>query len=74
MNHLDEQEWANHPVTVAFLVTLKESRQETLDNWAKSQYVGDSAHQGMMCNAKALGGIDVLDQVIERLEEMKKGN
>lgn len=53
---------------------LKGSKQETLDNWSKGQYCGDSAEQGMMRNAKALGGVDVLDQVIERLEEMAKGN
>lgn len=61
-------------MTEELLSLLKGSRQETLDNWAKGFYVGDSVEQGTLRNAKALGGVDVLDQVIERLEEMKKGN
>lgn len=61
----------DHPVTQEFLKKLKESRQETLESWAREAYIGDSADQSALMNAKALGGVNVLDQVIETILEMK---
>lgn len=61
-----------HPVTQHFLRLLKESRQETLENWSRELYVGNSAEQSALCNAKALGGVAVLDQVIQVIEDMKE--
>lgn len=68
----DFQEWAAHPVTQRFLQTLRESRQETLESWAREAYIGETAEQSGHRNAKALGGIDVLDQIIERIEDYSK--
>lgn len=68
----DRQEWAAHPVTQAFLKTLRESRQETLESWAKEAYIGETAEQSGHRNAKALGGVNVLDQVIELIEDHAK--
>lgn len=58
-------------MTQEFLKQLLESRQETLELWAREGYIGDSAEQSSLANAKALGGISVLDQVIEKITEMK---
>jgi hypothetical protein len=46
---------------------MKQAREETKEAWAKGAYVGD------IPNAYALGGLAVLDQVIEQLiyEEIK---
>lgn len=60
-------------MTQEFLWLLKESRQETLECWAKEGYTGDSAEQSALANAKALGGVNLLGQVIDRITAMKEG-
>lgn len=40
---------------------MKQAREETKEAWAKGCYVGD------VPNSYALGGLNVLDQVIEKL-------
>lgn len=66
----DRQEWHSHPVTKEFLALLRESRKETLETWSREGYIGDSAEQSAQRNAKALGGVQVLQQVIDQIEEM----
>ena len=56
------------PATEAFLQMLKESRQETMETWACKGFVGDTAEATAAQNAAALGGVQVLDQVIDRIE------
>jgi len=53
---------------VQFLQRLKDSRLETLQAWSREAYVGDSIEQGAVMNAKALGGIAVLDNLVETIE------
>lgn len=62
---VDRAEWTHHPVTLEFLSMLRESRQETMELWAKQQFETQREHDG------ALGGIYVLDQMLERVEAMK---
>lgn len=64
----DRQEWAHHPVTEEFLRLLRESRQETLESWAAEVYVGETAERTAQCNAKALGGVNMLEQVVGLVE------
>jgi hypothetical protein len=65
----DKQEWFHHPVTQVFLQELRETRQESLEAWAREVFTGATAEATAMSNAKALGGMDVLKQVIDLLEE-----
>ena len=66
---LEWLEWAQHPQTELLLRKLKESKQETMEAWASEAYVGQSAELTYGANAKALGGIDLLDKVINLIEE-----
>lgn len=65
-------EWAHHPVTLEHLQEIKESRQETLEAWAKEKFTAATSEQTVAANATALGGIRVLDQMIEHIETYQK--
>lgn len=65
----ERREWKQHPVTQEFLAHLKASRQETMEAWARGAYVGETAELTLAANTAALGGVKVLDQVIDHIEE-----
>jgi len=67
----ERQAWASSPVGEEFFRNLVESRQETLECWAREGYITDSAERSALQNAKALGGIALLDQLISQLQVMK---
>ena len=68
----DEKDWSSHPVTKKFLLHLRNSRQETMEIWATKGFVGSDAPSTLAANSHALGGIAVLDQVIDHIEAMKE--
>lgn len=68
----DWQEWAEHPVTQAFLTQLQESKATTLEYWAEEAFIGASIEQGAVMNATALGGVRVLTNLIEQIQEAQK--
>lgn len=63
-------EWKQHPVTQEFLQQLKASRQEAMEAWAAGVYVGETAEATLAANTAALGGVKLLSQVIDAIEEM----
>ena len=67
----DREEWSQHPVTIEFAAALRESRLETADAWARELYVGATGEQTLLMNAKALGGIDMLNKTLELLDTYK---
>jgi hypothetical protein len=67
----DRQEWAHSPVTQEFLAGLSESKLETMLTWSREGYTQDTAEGTLQANAKALGGVAVLDQVVELVESYK---
>jgi hypothetical protein len=64
------REWKQHPVTQHFLSLIQQSRQETMEAWANKAYVGETAEATLAANTAALGGMQVLDQVIELIDSM----
>jgi hypothetical protein len=48
---------------------LKAHQLETMEAWAAEAYVGPSAEETAIANAAALGGMRVLGQIIELIEE-----
>ena len=67
----DKAEWYHHPVTQAFLSNLLDSRQHTMETWAQQCYTSDTTEKTAQVNASALGGVSVLDQVIELIVDYK---
>jgi hypothetical protein len=61
----DREEWFYSPVTQEFLQSLRSSRQDTMETWAKQGFTTELA------NAAALGGVQVLDQAIEIMESYR---
>lgn len=68
----DRREWAFHPVTQEFLAGLRESKQESLELWAREGYTQSTPEGTLQANAKALGGVSVLDQTIDLIEGYKE--
>lgn len=64
----DLLEWSHHFVTQQFLTTLKESRQEVLESWGKEQFIAQDGLVTLQTNAKALGGVHALTQLIDLIE------
>jgi hypothetical protein len=67
----DRSQWFDNPVTQSFLKDLRDTIQETQNAWAREVFVGSTLEQSALMNAKALGGLDLLNQVIERIEAHK---
>lgn len=63
----DRAEWRGHPVTKELLSQLQASKQEVMEAWAGEGFVAQSIEQSAVQNAAALGGVRVLDDLIEQL-------
>ena len=66
------QEWAQNPATLEFLGWLEAAREDTKEAWSKEQFVGKTDSETLAANATALGGVRVLDQVMEKVEALKQ--
>jgi hypothetical protein len=66
----ERREWRQHPVTQEFLASLKASKQEAMEMWAGEKFVGETAELTLAANTAALGGMRLLNQVIDQIEAM----
>jgi hypothetical protein len=62
------QAWARDPVTQEHLRNLHASKQETMELWAREGYIGETGEVTLQANAKALGGVAALNQLIDGIE------
>lgn len=67
----DRVEWARSPGTQMLLQQLRTSRMDAMEAWAGEAFVGQSAEQGQIQNATAIGGIRVLNDLIEQIVELQ---
>ncbi len=68
VNDDEIREWRHLDATKAFLADLKERVEEGKASWASQQYQKDTLEQTALANAQALGGMKVLQTLIEFLE------
>jgi len=61
-------EWRHHPATQAFLWDLRARVQEGKDTWASQGLQRETAIETAMVNARALGGVQVLQTLISFIE------
>ncbi len=61
MSMKDRQEWQQQAETMAFLNEMVQAREDSKEAWAKGAYITEQQL------TYALGGINVLDQVIDEL-------
>lgn len=56
---------------------LRKARQDSLEAWARGAYIGDNPNESWGMNAKALGALDIVEQIInlsyEDIEESFNG-
>jgi hypothetical protein len=67
----EREGWAHNPVTVEFIEVLTTAYKDAKEAWALEKYVGETGEITLQANAKALGGIYALRQVIEIIEGYK---
>ena len=67
ISQADRDEWFHSPVTQAFLGELMSVKAEGKEDWAREAFVGSTAEQSHLMNAKALGGIITLQSVIDNV-------
>lgn len=67
VNEQDMARWAHQPETQKFLSDLVDSRQSTMEAWGRGAFSGAE-----LSNAKALGGVDVLTQIIDMIVGLKE--
>lgn len=68
VQRLEWLEWARHPQTELLLERLHQAHKDTQDAWSLKKYVGETYEQSALMNAAALGGLDVLRQIIDMIE------
>lgn len=64
------QEWKSLPQTEAFFRHLHSLRQQTLEAWADGRFTDASVEGTAQLNAKMLGYVELIDQIIN-LEEIE---
>lgn len=57
-------EWKAHPFTQRFLQFLFLRREQNKEDWAKGNFEGNDLESWALKNAKVLGGVEVLDQLL----------
>jgi hypothetical protein len=68
----DKQEWAHHHVTQEFLAMLQETRQSTMEAWARGNYTSGKSEETVQKNAEAIGAVGMLDQCVEVINSYKE--
>ena len=62
------QAWKSQPETARFFSELEASKQEVMEAWSRQAFVSDDIYRMALMNATALGGMDVINQLIEKKE------
>lgn len=64
------KEWKTHPATRAFLLDLRRRQLEGMSEWAQRVHTRETMAEGAVANAEALGGMRLLQSLIQDLEEV----
>lgn len=61
----DRQEWLENPCTKALLKYLECDLLRFIDQWVNGAFTGENADSTAQLNAKALGSIQTLDNILD---------
>lgn len=64
------QSWKQHPVTDEFVSILEERRRDLQDSWSAGQFTGKSTDETAQMNAKAIGQVQMLEDILQSIEDM----
>ena len=56
--------WMQQEATVEFFKLVKFNKEEAKEDWAKEMFVADNLQDWALKNATALGGVIVLNQIL----------
>ncbi len=57
-------DWKQHPNTQIFFKLLKRQYEETKEDWAAEEFIGNSQEEMAVKNATAIGGVRILRSLI----------
>lgn len=69
----EKQDWATSRAAKVFEEDLRTARQEAMEAWANDVYTAGTAEASMQKNAFALGGVRIIDQILEKLDTLARG-
>lgn len=64
------QSWKQHPVTEAFIAVLDGRKRTLQDSWSAGQFTGNSTDETAQMNAKAIGQVQMLEDILQSIEDM----
>lgn len=65
----EKVEWLSHPMTKKLLGALQRDYEAVKEDWANSQFVGDTPQEMVSRNAQALGAVSCLRSIIDAIED-----
>jgi hypothetical protein len=65
----DKLDWLQHPQTEDLLRLLRLSLTASEAAWSNEEFCGDSLEHGALQNAKALGGVAAIKEMLKYMEE-----
>lgn len=67
----DWDQWARSPATESFVWQLEETIRDTQERWALGHFREETAEATLRATESALVGVEMLRQMIDRIEELK---
>lgn len=70
---MDKHEWYFNPGTVEFMAKLEADLAGVKDDWANGAFTSSSEHETVQLNAKALGYINAVTDILEWIRSDDEG-
>ncbi len=70
VNKAEADAWLKHPCTRSLVNALKGDMYRIITEWMNSGYAEKGAEATAQLNAKALGKIQTIDEIIEQIEDI----
>ena len=70
VNKAEADAWLKHPCTRSLVNSLKGDMYRIIVEWMNSGYAEKSAEATAQLNAKALGKIQTIDEIIEQIDDI----
>ena len=65
-------EWLNHPCTRGLIKNVKRDRTALMEQWASGSFTDSTSAGTAQLNAKALGQINVLDDLLDSFNQLQE--
>jgi len=69
----DYNDWRQNPLTLALVLALRGNVQEVSEFWKNGSFSGETSEQTAQLNARALGQVHAVEEVLEWIDSPDKG-